>query len=244
MSQIPPRTIMQFGVPILDDSVTLFKYMPHLPHLDSVLKNRALHLRRLNEFEDKLEGTTSLAEWDQIQGSASRDWYESGKHHSFVTCFTIADRESDYMWKEYVKAHNGICFRTNVGALRRQFHRSGSDQSGEDVFTLGPVEYFEDKETDIHSEMSLGLSNTRHAFRKRRSYITDQEFRVFLRPGSATAESAFLRKETGVLIPVDRTDLVHEVRLKPGSTKEYRDMMGKLFDSAGITSIPINDSEL
>lgn len=45
-----------------------------------MIQNASLYLRRLNEFEDKLEGTTSLAEWDATNGSQARAWYETNKY--------------------------------------------------------------------------------------------------------------------------------------------------------------------
>ena len=111
-------------IPSLDDSAIICKYMKDR-HFTDLLEKRALYLCRINEFEDKLEGTTSLAEWDVIENTASRQWYESNKYHSFVTCFTVDNQESPYMWKEYVGKTDGVRIMTTVGSLRRQLSQPG-----------------------------------------------------------------------------------------------------------------------
>ena len=97
---------------------------------------------------------------------------------------------------------------------------------------------------DRYSEMAAGLSNTYHVFRKRKSFIEDQEYRVFLRPGSASEERAFQNGETGVCIPIVLSGLIHEVRLKPGSSNQFRQEVKALLRTAGLEHVPVEDSTL
>jgi transcriptional regulator with XRE-family HTH domain len=266
---IPPRRILNFGIPQAVDSTVLLKYM-RFRYFESLIENRSLYLRRLDRFKDRLEGQPSQAEWDQTKDSEVARWYETNKLHSFITCFTVGDNEAESMWNEYVGADEGVVFKTTVGAVKAQLSRPGLsthpellsdearaiqkripsvrisvvDERPSDAFTLGLVEYFDEGGTDLHSEMPKGSSDARHAFRKRRSWRNHKEFRVFLRPGSFTEESAFKEGREALYLPVDLAILIAEIRVKPGSSDASRERVKSLLRDNGLGHIPVNRSQL
>ena len=117
----------------LSDTTVLCKYMPLKPHFESLIRNASLYLRRLNEFEDKLEGTTSLAEWDVIKNSEIIKWYESNKFCTFITCFVIGDSEQPHMWANYAgkRVENGLMIMTTDRKLKNELSHPS--------YTGGPV---------------------------------------------------------------------------------------------------------
>jgi len=266
---IPPRRILNFGIPQAVDSTVLLKYV-RFRYFESLIENQSLYLRRLDRFKDHLEGQPSQAEWDQTQDSEVARWYEKNKLHSFITCFTVDDNEAEYMWKEYVGADEGVVFKTTVRAVKAQLSQPGLstypelpsdearaiqkripsarisvvDEPPSDTFIVGLVEYFDDIGTVLHSEMSKGVSDVRHAFRKRKSWMNDKEFRVFLKPGSFTEESAFKVGREALYLPVDFANLITEIRVKPGSPDAFREGVKALLRDNGLGQIPVKRSKL
>lgn len=256
---VTPRQLFESEhVQDLDDATVLCKYMPYAPHFESLIQNASLYLRRLNEFEDKLEGMTSLAEWDATEGSQVRAWYESNKFSTFVTCLIISDLEQPHMWANYAgkRDENGLVVVTTVKRLKDELSHPSytggpvlvKTSEGEippyDGFTVGGVTYFDDSEVDLYTEMDQGLSNIRHVFRKRKAFADEQEFRVVIRPGSRTSEVAFQAGEVSCLVPIRLSNFITEIRLKPGSSGVFRDQMESLLRQHGLCNIPVHASIL
>jgi hypothetical protein len=256
MTATPRKLFQSKHAQELSDETVLCKYMPYKPHFESLIQTECLYLRRLNEFEDKLEGTTSLAEWDATKGSEVSNWYEENKFRTFVTCFVIGETEQSHMWENYAggRGENGLMIMTTVERLRSELSypactvcdemiRRGESASC-DSFTIGGVTYFADDEIDHYNEMAEGLSETRHVFRKRQAFENEQEFRVALRPSSQTSEAAFRNGAVFCLVPIRLSNLVTEIRLKPDSSNGYRGEVIALLDGSDLRNIPVQNSNL
>lgn len=254
-----PRQLFKNGnVQDFEDATVLCKYMPYAPHFESLILTASLYLRRLNEFEDKLEGMTSLVEWDATEGSQVRKWYEDNKFSTFVTCLVIGDFEQPHMWAKYAGKHdeNGLMVMTTVKRLNDELSHpiytdgpvevktSEGEVPPSDGFTAGGVTYYNDSEVDLHTEMDKGLSNIRHVFRKRRAYANEQEFRVVIRPGSRTSQVACQAGKVSCLVPIRLSNLVTEIRLKPESTEVFRNQVESLLQQHDLGHISVRASSL
>jgi hypothetical protein len=211
-------------VQTLDDSSVLCKYMPFEPGFRSLVERRSLYLRSLERFKDSdpLEGVTSLAERDATRESEVQKWYESNKKRVFVTCFVIGATELDYMWDRYAGGPSGgVMFKTSVGRLCTvlssppyQGPSSNLDIESHpcDGLTVGVVDYFNDESIDLYAEMSRPISSIRHVFRKRRApFEREREYRVALRPGSTSSNSAFEANSESCFVEVDIANLITEI---------------------------------
>lgn len=257
IKMIPRRIFPSEHVQELDDSSVLCKYMPFEPGFRSLVEQQSLYLSSLERFQDSdpLEGVTSLAEREATSKSEVQRWYESNKRTTFVTCFVIGDTELDYMWDHYAGGlKDGVMLKTTVGRLKTELSSppySGPSQILDikanpcDGFTVGVVDYFDDAGIDRHEEMRRGLSNIRHVFRKRRApFEIEKEYRVALRTGATTSNSAFDANADSCLVKVNVANLITEIRLKPGANPEYREKVEALLFTNDLDSIPLLHSSI
>jgi hypothetical protein len=214
---------------------------------ESMIKTGSLYFRRIDHFDDRLEGRAPQAVWN-LSGPEVQEWYRTNREYVFVCCFHLAEDESAAMWKEYAK-NNGVMIYTTVGALRRELSEpepaAGTSviDTPQDGFTVGVVEYVDLDRIDVHTLMSEGLSNTTPMFRKGEDYIHELEYRAILRPGSATGEKASGNGEFGAEIPVRLDRLVQEIRFCPTNDPSRPIEIEALLTEAGL-DIPVQPSRL
>ncbi len=258
MTFTPRQLFNDENVQNLDEATVLCKYMPYTPHFESLIQNASLYLRRLNEFEDKLEGKTSLAEGDATQGGQVKAWYEENRFSTFVTCFVIGESEEPHMWANYTgrRDEDGLMIMTTVerlkGELSHPSYTGGpvlvKTSEGEiapyDGFTVGGVTYFSDETVDLYTEMGQPVSDMRHVFRKRANFAPEQEYRVVIRPGSRTSDVAFQAGDVFCLVPIRLSTLITGIRLKPGSSEAFRERVESLLQRHGLGHISVLVSTL
>jgi hypothetical protein len=204
---------------------------------ESMVKAGSLYFRRVDQFDDRLEGRAPQAVWTLI-GPEIQNWYRTNREHIFVCCFHLAEGESNKMWKEYANNY-GVMIRTTVGALREELSFpplpaatpypadivAMAEETGtaladaspppQDGFTVGVVDYVDLTSVDVYDLMAEGLSNTTPMFRKGKDYIDELEYRAIMRPGSATGETATSSGQAGARIPVRLDRLLKDVWFTP-----------------------------
>jgi hypothetical protein len=232
---------------------------------ESMVKTGSLYFRRIDQFDDRLEGRQPQAIW-ALSAAPVQDWYRTNREHVYVCCLHLADAESPKMWKEYAK-NRGVMIRTTVGALMEELsspplpaeppypapvrvmaERTGAtladaELPSHDGFTVGVVDYVDLARADVYDLMAEGLSNTTPMFRKGKDYIDELEYRAVLRPGSAREEAVYDDGERGVAIPVRLDRLIHEVRFAPVDDPSIRTAVEELMTGAGLM-LPVEPSSL
>jgi hypothetical protein len=250
---IPRQLVKDQNVRDAESAAVLCKYMPFTPGFCSLVEHKSLYLRSLTRFKDSdpLEGVPALVEREATRGSELLKWYDDGKALTYVNCFILADIEYDYMWNQYAggDSENGLMLKTTVGRLEAELSRPaparGSGEYPCDGFIVGIVEYFDDADIGLYPEMSIQPSSARPVFRKRRvAFEKEKEFRVMLTPGSKSSNDAYDDRRMHCLIPVDLLNLISEIRLKPGSSRSFRDHVCALLRHNGLGSIPLFPLEI
>jgi hypothetical protein len=107
-------------------TAVLSKYMP-LWKFASMMTTDSLYFRRVDSFNDQLEGRPPQALWS-LSDPEVRKWYEENCKYIFVYCLHLTADESRFMWEEYTKDdrpgaskdRKGVMFRTSVEKIQRE----------------------------------------------------------------------------------------------------------------------------
>ena len=111
----------------------LLHYMP-VGRFESLIANKALYLRRLDLFEDDLEGKVPAANDSNVSDFTERLRRQFGmtdenikawKHFitvtlrtmTYVHCWFASEVEDATMWRDYGDAGRGVCIETTAGRL-------------------------------------------------------------------------------------------------------------------------------
>jgi hypothetical protein len=221
MTSIIKRKVYALGdVTDAAEETVICRYLP-MWKFKSLIETGGLYLSRLNEFKDQLEGRAPQAVWE-ISGDNMKQWFATNREHFFVCCWHINDAETPDMWKEYAEGR-GVMIRSTVGRLRVELSTPAPEPGlPHDGFTIGVVEYLDQDKIKAYEGMAAGLSNTTPMFRKAPGYIKEAEYRMILRSGAASEEIAWRERKTGVVVPVDLSRLIQEIRFSPPSDAALR----------------------
>lgn len=102
------------------DETILWQYMS-LAKLLFLIKNRRLHLHRIDDFMDKEEGVLSVLDkrslpfYENTQGW--NDYLEDDRKRTFISCWIKYPIEQSLMWYAYGK--DGVAIRSTAGAISR-----------------------------------------------------------------------------------------------------------------------------
>ncbi|MBO1030961.1 DUF2971 domain-containing protein [Tessaracoccus sp. SD287] len=111
-----------------DADTVLWRYMDLYRFLD-LLQESELHLTRVDQMEDKWEGSFSdlnVAErpaiyaehWSESFAKAMHNLYLHGRTHTYLNCWYMGDAESYAMWKLYDAAGKGVAVKATIGRLQ------------------------------------------------------------------------------------------------------------------------------
>jgi hypothetical protein len=155
-------------------------------------------------------------------------------HLNFFSCWHMNDRESDAMWKLYLKAGEGVAIQSMVRRLIACFHNTP------DTVYMGEVEYI-DHATFIPTMERLGYSNymfKRLAFRHEREvrvgtyrgdvnveYFDDLGWLKIPTPGTTIENILQSPERKGVYIDVDVSELIDKVIVSPLSPDWFSDLV-------------------
>ena len=117
------------------------------------------------------------------------------------------------------------------------------DDRPQDGFTLGRIKYIDWDNIDVYEVLGEGPSNTVPAFRKRDGYVSENEFRVILRPASASGNAARARGDVHVFVPVRLQNLIHEIRFAPVDDSDLEHDIKSLLAENDL-SIAVNPAAL
>jgi hypothetical protein len=152
---------------------------------------------------------------------------ESNRAHVFLNCWHKNTEENQEMWAAYTAGPDSVVLVTNVASL---FAATPSFCRGADVH------YIEESEPlpEMHSLAPL-------VHKRRDPYAFEREFRLIVQ--RAHRESVDLNSEAdfGRLISTDPKKLLHQVRLHPRASVEFKSKVRTNIAAAGL-SIPVIDS--
>jgi len=125
----------------------LWQYMSLTKFL-FLIKNRRLHLHRIDDFVDKEEGVLSVLDkrslpfYENTQGW--NDYLEDDRKRTFISCWIKYPAEQSLMWYAYGK--DGVAIRTTAGAIRRAMEIDTKHQ-----VNMMPVKYIDKYLQSVHT---------------------------------------------------------------------------------------------
>lgn len=193
----------------------------------SMLVTHSLHFSRIDQFDDRLEGTLPKAK-QQERGASVTEMYEKVvKPISYVSCWELSPIESVLMWKAYSHGEPLVAIESSVGTVRKIF------DTVPNAYVLGEVQYI-DYEESTFEETGTGTNIIIQAYHKREYFRDENEFRIMLSPLSTLAESASKEEKTGLYIKVPLECLIHRVRLPSDASHWFSETVGGVCEQFGI----------
>ena len=103
----------------IPDETVLWQYMSLTKFL-FLIKNKKLHLHRIDDFDDKDEGVLSVLDKKTLSFyRETKDWenyLRNDRKRTFISCWIKCPIEQSLMW--YAYGRDGIAIRTTAGAIR------------------------------------------------------------------------------------------------------------------------------
>ncbi len=251
-------------------NITIRRYID-FPKMVSLLEMGALWFSRLGALEDQFEGTlppkTRLRmiedskKWfstfpnpdhqKQLLDSTDRN-VADGRCVLVVNCWSLGEKESEYMWEEYARNEFWVAISSTIGKLRSSLYGDPNQ------LWIGVVEYidFETHDMTIYDDNQA----VKRAFLKiDRKFEDECELRIcamndntmshFNQDGSAASENQkkglgrFDPFRPGLYIKVDLNKLIESIYVAPGSPGWFLDLLERMAKRYGL-DVPILLSEL
>ncbi len=166
-----------FGFHPPKTNVTIWRYIDFAKLID-LLESESLFFCRADKFDDPYEGLLRLKDYNFY-----RPMFESQpfiKQYNFISCWHINERQSDAMWKIFLRTNNGIAIKTTVDRFKNAINNT------EDDIYISEVRYKDFDETtfeDLRSENRISNNDRDSAVNqftyKRISFSHEKELRAF-----------------------------------------------------------------
>jgi hypothetical protein len=181
-----------------NDNDYLWRYM-NLKKFLSFIIDKKLHLKRLDQFEDKNDGIfANLLQLkfnlSQIKETGKKINVESEEaklrelqKNLFASCWFVGNRESMAMWKIFSNP-DSVALRIKYKHLKKIFRENDFKCNGYNVksITLGKVQYFDYQNGKGRS--TLSETDSFIAFSKDESFSNEREFRIVARTENGKEE--------------------------------------------------------
>ena len=207
---------------------SLWRYL-RPERFSQVLETRTIHFASANQFEDEFEGAVAV----QLNEAPEDPRYvgmEGGERAFFelkrltkISCWHVAEYESDAMWKLYGAQNKGVAICTTPERMRGAFKpfRLRPDYGLEEMWA-GPVTYVDLTQVRMRNVGMLG-----RFFHKHRAFESEREFRL--------AISLRMAEEFAVRVPEGGISVDVDLRLSSRSHRTWCDYVarGTRTDRAG-----------
>jgi hypothetical protein len=219
----------QFHTP--DKVLTIWKYMDFTKFLDLLVTSQ-LFLCRSDKFQDPFEGHLRTKDYDKMKFMHEHE-IETKKFY-FLNCWHIAEKESDAMWKAFVRESNGIAVKTTVNSL------IDSLSVAQEEIYIGKV-YYRDYEQVTFNDLINEPQNQRYGGRgsslnqfnyKRIQFEHEKELRLYYidMPIPHAIKDGIPREPLGFKkIEINLGTLVHEIVISPFADPWFKDIIEQLF---------------
>jgi hypothetical protein len=215
----------------------LWRYM-NLKKFLSFLIDQKLHLKRLDQFEDKNDGI--FANLLQLKYNLSKI-KKAGKQidvdqeefklrdlqkNLYASCWFVGNRESMAMWKIFSNP-DSVAVRIKYKELKKLFKKKSFDYKENDIksITLGKVSYYDFQNGKGAS--SSANTDSFIAFSKDESFSNEREFRIIVHTDTEENSSApgidFMIKDFNRL----PFEIVFHPKAEDWGVKNLKDVMNK-----------------
>lgn len=210
----------------INRQATIWRYLSLAKFL-AMLEHQALFFSNARHMEDQFEGAFTrrnisafkelFAECNPSENLQIISSITAGiRRRTFLSCWYMADSESDAMWKLYAPNGDGVAVHSTVASLQMCFHKTQHD-----VY-IGQVEYID------YDEDVIPAHDPVHWFlRKRRAFEHERELRaLIIAPTSSNPDHA---ASNGLSIPVELNTLIHGVHVSPASSEWFKNLVNLLM---------------
>ena len=215
-------------------NASLWRYLRPERFFDT-LETGTMYFASANQFEDEFEGAVAVQMGDEPTDPRYREM--EGTERAFfelkrltkISCWHVAEYESDAMWKLYAGDNKGIAVRTTPERLRVAIKpfRLRPDDGVEDMWA-GPVTY-----EDLTKVRMKSLPMLARFFYKHRAFEWEREFRLAVSLRMAE-EFGVQVPEDGISVEVDLDSLVYQIVLGSRTSPEAREEIMQRVDRAGL----------
>jgi hypothetical protein len=212
------------------DDTVIWRYMPSARYRD-LLEGR-LHFAAAHQFGDRFEGAITQAEQarrrqmaeDLSDDEVARERELRGLSEAFgdlrrmtkISCWHARAHENLAMWERYrPEAGYAVAVASTVGALKSSLQPFRLQPTyGEETIRLGAVRYIDYAREEMRDRSTLGVF-----LHKRVEYSDEREVRALLSLTMAV-EFGVVIPHDGVVVTVEPSELVHEVRVDAHATED------------------------
>lgn len=241
--------------PPKDENVKIWRYVDFTKFL-FFIDRKALFFTRVDQLEDKFEGTLSKYMFNQeIEEKATGDekarlkqqrerfatYYESQRKRMAVNCWHMNEYESAAMWKLYIKSNEGIAIQSTYRKFVNSFH-----DSDEYFLWVGMVNYI-----DYNKEIIPRDNFFQPYIYKRKSFEHERELRAVIarmkkvmNPDGKIVKTLDLSDipQQGVNIPTKILDLIESIYVSPMCEKWFEDLIRSVLEKYDIKKTVIRSS--
>jgi DUF2971 family protein len=167
-------------------------------YLLDMLKNNYLHFRRVDTYDDIVDGEQLPLDRNQNKEAAFQNdpnytmarYYDGSRARTYACCFSLEN--SSHIWREYGKEDDAVCLVFEFGKLRRALNDTmqssienelllSGDYRCKQIFSInyGIVEYIERGTQNLNTEQFP--NPIKYTFTKeKQKYADERELRVSL----------------------------------------------------------------
>ena len=213
---------------------SLWRYL-RPERFSQVLETRTIHFASANQFEDKFEGAVAVQlnegredpRYVGMEGD-ERAFFEL-KRLTKISCWHVAEYESDAMWKLYGAQNKGVAICTTPARMRGAFKpfRLRPDYGLEEMWA-GPVTYVDLTQVRMRNVGMLG-----RFFHKHRAFESEREFRLAISLRMAE-EFAVRVPEGGISVDVDLDCFLDRIVLGATTSPKEREQIVRGVEYAGL----------
>ena len=222
--------IKQFHNPsfkTIPDDTVLWQYMSLTKYL-YLIKNKKLHLHRLDDLMDKEEGVLSVLDKKSLsfyKGTPEQENYlEDDRKRTFISCWIRFPIEQSLMWYAYGK--DGVAIRTTAGAIRKAM-----EVDKEHVVHMLGIQYIDKGSQAVHSPGEA--INWYHFYTaKRKFFQMENEVRLIFHDDDRVYSSK------GVDFDIDIETLIDDIKVASTAPNYVYGLICQETKDAGIKVVP------
>lgn len=229
-------------------------------------RNANLHR---DSFSPEMLSEQDADGWIRDEVAAYCGMLRAARAHSFISCWTLSEREKRDMWEDFTTAGDGVLLFSKVGLVYEQLEEGAVDVMDNPHLDDRPITYDREKQhlrLDFRSVddflfplFSLNGDEEQN-FKHENEYRfvvhdfdlagDDLQFYVPAKPGptEVTPEKEKRRKKAHpkkkvIAVPVNYREMLLEVRTDPRGGDVFRDTVAKALGKYGLANL-VKSSEL
>ena len=211
----------------IPDDTVLWQYMSLTKFL-YLIKNKKLHLHRLDDLMDQEEGVLSVLDKKSLsfyKGTPEEEKYlEDDRKRTFISCWIRYPIEQSLMWYAYGK--DGVAIRSTAAAIRKAM-----EVDKEHIVRMIGVRYVD---KDRQAVLTTGEATNWYHFysTKRKFFEMENEVRLIFHDDDRKY------KNKGVDFDVDIETLIDEIKVASTAPEYIYNLICQESRDAGIKVVP------